>query len=393
MIDSIYVAMSGLSGHQRGLKVISNNVANMNTTGYKASTLEFGELMHSDAGGAGLPAQEPATGSGLGHGRTLLDLSAGDSRQTGRDLDLMLQGNGMFAGHDEHGALRYSRAGDFEFNTDGVLVNRTNGMKILGRDAEGKVVPLSMAALRRSAPKVSTEVVLNGNLSSGDDSHTIDSVVVYDRLGGAHTLRLDFKSQSATKAGSWLVTVYEGSTEVGHADLQFDGGLPAPGTSPLALQLLLNGTEPMGVDLVLGSDVTSFSSGTTSTLAFKSQDGRSPGEVSTLTFGEDGVLKLTYSNGDSVEGPRLVFAQIGDESGVRAVGDSMFAYDGTEPPVLRDAGSDLKVASQALEMSNVDLTSEFSTLILVQRGYQASSQVLSTANDMLQQLFEMKGRR
>jgi flagellar hook protein FlgE len=307
----------------------------------------------------------------------------------------MLQGNGMFAGQDDNGALRYSRAGDFEFNADGLLVNRSNGMKVLGRDAEGKVAPISIASLRHSTPKASTEVVLTGNLSSTGTSHAIDSVVIYDKLGGAHTLRLDLKSQSETKAGSWLVTVYEGSTEVGKGDLQFDNGLPAPGTSPLALQLALTGTgtEPASVNLVLGSDVTGYSSGTTSTLAFKSQDGRAPGEVSTLSFGEDGVLKIAYSNGESVSGPRLVFAQLANESGLRAVGDSLFAYDGTEPPVLRDAGSDLKVASQTLEMSNVDLTGEFSTLILVQRGYQASSQVLSTANDMLQELFEMKGRR
>jgi flagellar hook protein FlgE len=319
-------------------------------------------------------------------------MRAGELRQTGRDLDLALQGNGFFVLQDDAGALRYSRAGDFEFNSDGELVGRGHGMKVMGRDANGQLVPIKLDGLKLNAPKASTEIVLTGNLSSTDTEHTIDALVVYDKLGGAHTLRLQL-TNSTTTPGTWVAAVFEGTDKIGEGELKFENGLPAPGNSPLALTLALKGVEAADVQLVLGSDVTGFSSGTTSSLGLKSQDGHGLGQISSLKFDETGVLKITYSNGEKADGPRLVLAQLRDETALEAVGDALFSYDGKEPALLREAGDDLKISGQALELSNVDLTEEFSALILMQRGYQASSQVLSTANDMLQELFEMKGRR
>ena len=110
----------------------------------------------------------------------------------------------------------------------------------------------------------------------------------------------------------------------------------------------------------------------------KSQDGHPLGQISALKFDEHGTLKITYSNGEKADGSRLVFAEVRDEASLRAEGESLLAYDGSEPPVMREGGDDLKVAGQSLELSNVDLTEEFAALILMQRGYQASSQVLST---------------
>lgn len=392
MIDSIYIAMSGLDGHQRGLKVISNNVANMNTTGFKGASLNFTDMLGGGAEGAGWSASGNGSGQGLAASQTLLDMRAGELRQTGRDLDLALQGNGFFVVQDDTGALRYTRAGDFEFNSDGALVGRGHGMKVMGRDANGQLVPITLDGLKLNAPKASTEIVLTGNLSSTDTDHTIDALVVYDKLGGAHTLRLQL-TNSSTTPGTWLVAVFEGTDKIGEGELKFENGLPAPGSSPLALTLALKGTDAADIQLVLGSDVTGFSSGTTSSLGLKSQDGHGLGQISSLKFDETGVLKITYSNGEKADGPRLVLAQLRDESALEAVGDALFSYGAKEPALLRDAGDDLKITGQALELSNVDLTEEFSALILMQRGYQASSQVLSTANDMLQELFEMKGRR
>jgi flagellar hook protein FlgE len=393
MIDSIYIAMSGLDGHQRGLKVISNNVANMNTTGFKGASLNFTDVLGGGAEGAGYSASGNGTGQGLAASQTLLDMRAGELRQTGRDLDLALQGNGFFVMQDDTGALRYTRAGDFEFDSDGALVGRGHGMKVMGRDANGNLVPIKLDGLKLNAPKASTEIVLTGNLSSTDTDHTIDALVVYDKLGGAHTLRLQLTNNSSTTPGSWLVAVFEGTEKIGEGELEFENGLPAPGSSPLALALALQGADPADIQLVLGSDVTGFSSGTTSSLGLKSQDGHGLGQISSLKFDEAGVLKITYSNGEKADGPRLVLAQLRDETALEAVGDALFSYDAKEPALLREAGDDLKISGQALELSNVDLTEEFSALILMQRGYQASSQVLSTANDMLQELFEMKGRR
>ncbi len=393
MIDSIFIAMSGLSEHQRGLKTISNNVANMNTPGYKGATLNFTNMLGAPGGGAGYAASGDPGGQGLAGSQMLLDLRPGELSQTGRDLDLALQGNGFFVLQDEAGSLHYTRAGAFEFNSDGVLVGRGNAMRVMGHDGSGRLVPVKLDGLKLSMPKATTQIELTGNLSSTATSHTVDTVVVYDKVGGQHTLRLQLASNSTATPGSWLLTVFEGTKQVGSGEIKFENGLPAPGSSSIALTLALDGVDATDVKLVLGSDVTGFSSGTTSSLAMKSQDGHALGQISALKFDDVGVLKITYSNGEKADGAHLVFAQVRDESSLRMESDSLLAFDGSEPPVIREGGGDLKVAGQSLELSNVDLTEEFSALILMQRGYQASSQVLSTANDMLQELFDMKGRR
>jgi len=386
MIDSIYVALTGLNGHQQGLRVISGNVANMNTPGFRGSTVMFKDLLSGDAGSG-------HTGGGLDGSRAAFDLRPGETRQTGRDLDLTMDGPGFFVIEDETGARRYTRNGSFEFDPAGTLVGRGTGFKVMARDEGGKLVAVELKGQRISRPKATTEVRMSGNLSSTDTDHGIDSVLVYDALGGAHTLRLAFTSQSTTAPGQWSLRAFEGTTEIGTGTLRLDGGAVSAGTSTLTLPLAFGNAGTAAVKFVFGSEVTGFSSGTTSTLVVDKQDGYAPGAITALRFDADGVLKIGYSNGQSADGAKLVFAQIDDDRPLAALGNGLFAYGGPTAPMLRDAGDDLRVTSQSLELSNVDLTQEFSALILMQRGYQASSQVLSTANEMLQELFDMKGKR
>jgi flagellar hook protein FlgE len=164
------------------------------------------------------------------------------------------------------------------------------------------------------------------------------------------------------------------------------------------MTLALKGTDATTVtfDLSAVSGIplgTSGGTAKTSTLAVEKQDGFASGTLTTQTFDANGVLKLTYSNGQTADGPKLVFAEIADVDSLTSIGNSQFVFHGSQPPVLRAAGDDLKVVSQSLEGSNVDLTREFSELVLMQRGYQASSEVLSTVNEMLQQLFDIRGQR
>jgi flagellar hook protein FlgE len=388
MIDSIFIAMSGLSGHQRGLKVISNNVANMNTPGFKSASLTFADVM----GGAGVDVSGNSIGNALAGSGAMLDLRSGDLSQTGRDLDLALQGDGFFVLQDETGQSLFTRAGGFEFNADSVLVVRSTGLKVMGRDGAGKLVPVDLKGLKLNAPKVTSEILFTGNLSSTDTDHTIDSLVVIDKLGGAHTLKVELKNNTATP-GSWLITVFEGTKQVGSGEIKFENGKPVVGAAKPSIALALVDGDPSPVEFVFGDDVTGFSSGTTSTLAMKSQNGHALGQISSLKFDSNGQLKITYSNGQTADGLRLALAQVSDDTGMVSSGDSVYRYEGSTPPAIGEAGDTLKVVGQSLELSNVDLTEEFSALILMQRGYQASSQVLSTANDMLQELFDMKGRR
>jgi flagellar hook protein FlgE len=124
----------------------------------------------------------------------------------------------------------------------------------------------------------------------------------------------------------------------------------------------------------------------------KSQDGYASGALSAASLDEKGVVKLTYTNGQKADAGTLALAQIDNGSLLVNTGESLYSYSG-EPPEIRVADADLKIKIHSVETSNVNLTDEFSNLILMQRGYQASSQVLSTANDMIQELFDMKGRR
>jgi flagellar hook protein FlgE len=394
MIDSIFVALSGMQGHQRGLSVISNNVANMNTPGFRGSTLTFADVFNGAP--RSLPGGQSSLGSGLSAAFTVMDLTTGEAQQTGNDLDLRLDGSGFFVLQDESGALRYTRNGSFEFNAEGQLVARGQKLKVMARNASGQLVPIELKDLQKNPPKATSEVTLERILSSEDEDHVIESLVVFDKAGGKHTLKVEFKNETPdpnpTNVIVWKVTVFEGTTEVGAGEVRFLGSIPEPGSSPLALTLDLK--DAGATEIAFNFDaVTSIDIGASSSLAVQKQDGRLTGEISARSFDERGVLKLTYSNGEKADGPALVLAVIANESEMIQVGNSLFEYRGATPATLREAGDELKVMSQSLERSNVDLTEEFSELILMQRGYQASSQVVSTANDMLQELLDLRSRR
>jgi flagellar hook protein FlgE len=353
--------------------------------------VDFTDLF-SGGHGAGQQASGDGTGGrGLDASHVSLDLRPGEVRETGRDLDLALSGNGFFVVRDEAGTLHYTRNGAFEFDAKGVLVERGNAMKVLAHDANGRMVEISLDGRQTNAPVVTTEVLFSGNLSSTDTDHAIDELAVFDTLGGKHVLRVTFTNDGATTPGSWIVAVFEGTTQLGSGTLAFEAGKPT--IDKLKLSLALAGAAAIEIDFALDAETTGFSSGTTSTLALQSQNGHEAGEITGLTFDDHGVLKVAYSNGQKVDGPRLALAKVQDDGGLVADGAAVYSYIGPTPPTIREAGDDLRVAAKSIELSNVDLTSEFSALILMQRGYQASSQVLSTANDMLQELFDMKGHR
>ena len=150
----------------------------------------------------------------------------------------------------------------------------------------------------------------------------------------------------------------------------------------------------MPLTLDFGKDVTSFASGTLSTLAFASQNGYGPAALTQVAFDSAGVVSLTYGNGQAVKGSKLVLARFDSMDAVEAIGENEFkAADGKSWSTGNAGnGSFGKVQSGMIEISNVDLSREFGDLVIMQRGYQASSQIVSTANDMLQELFSMKGK-
>jgi flagellar hook protein FlgE len=144
MIDSIYIAMTGLSGYQKGLQVISNDSANLNTPGFKGSSLQFSDMFYSgNASGGNQGAGQ--YGSGLNTLGTVINFAQGQFQSTGNDLDLALDGTGFFVLKDKDGNMHYTRDGQFKFDKDNMLVSSVTGEQVMALDAGNKFVPISIA--------------------------------------------------------------------------------------------------------------------------------------------------------------------------------------------------------------------------------------------------------
>ena len=391
MLDSIHIGMSGLIGYSKGLRVIGNNTANMNTPGYKSATLQFTDLFYTSV--ATGTEGRTQLGQGLGTAGTTLDFRQGDLRQTSNEFDLAVEGDGFFVLRDDQVRTRYTRAGQFEFDQDGRFVSRIDQSRVMGLDEAGNAVQISLAGMRAIAGKATGTARFTGNLSSTTPEQTVGSVKVHDAMGGEHTLSVKFTNTGATTPNSWDVQLLDGQSVVGQSQLLFADGKPTADTAKLVFSYAPAGAEAQQLTLDFSNDVTSFASGNLSTIAMTSQDGSPPGQLTKVTFDAHGTLVATYNNNLTAQGPRLVLARFSTPDAVEELGSNLFAEANgiAWDRGFAGEGSFGAVKAGTLEVSNVDLSREFSELVLMQRGYQASSQVVSTANERLQELFQMKG--
>jgi flagellar hook protein FlgE len=391
MLESIYIGMSGLMGYSRGLRVIANNTANLNTPGFKGSSLQFADMFYSGGGSAGFNGNQ--IGYGLNTYSTTLNFKSGELRQTGNALDLGVDGQGLFVVRNASGQLRYTRDGQFQFNSQGLLVSRTDGSTVMGINADGKLQEIGLTGLRTNPAKATTTVTMAGNLSSTTAEQSIAGITVIDAAGGSHQLSLKFTSQDATAAGSWKVTVLDGTTEVGTGTITFVDGKPVLASAKVSVVYKPAGQAEVPLVFDFSTDVTSFASGDLTTLAMAKQDGYGAGALTSAGFDANGALALVYSNGQTVKGIRVALAQFDSVDAVAAGGDNAFeAVDEGAWHIGLPGDAFGAVRSGVVEISNVDLSQEFSDLVIMQRGYQAASQVVSTASDMLQELFAMKSK-
>ncbi|MES2089666.1 MAG: flagellar hook-basal body complex protein, partial [Pseudomonadota bacterium] len=313
MIDSIYVAASGLSGHQKGLKVISNNVANMNTPGYKGSQAQFADVYLSHGGDAAT-GESSTPGGGLDTLPPTVNFRTGDIRETGRDLDMALDGPGFFVVKNDQGQSLYTKSGRFEFNSNGRLVTMDDGMDVMGLSGGNALSTIDMSALKNSAPVATAQVTLTGNLSSTaavggtPGTATIDAVTVYDKLGGSHILKLLFTTTAVS--GEWVLLATEGTTTVGTGTVRTLGSVPDPTADRVTVSIKAADNTTSTVDVILGDQVTGNSSGTTSSIAVQKVDGNTAGTVTKTVFDATGTLVVTYSNTLTVKGPRLAVAEM-----------------------------------------------------------------------------------
>lgn len=393
MLDTIHIGMTGLLGYAKGLRVIGNNTANLNTPGYKGSTLQFTDLFYANGGTSSGGAAQAKLGFGLGTAGTHLDFRQGDLRQTGNPFDLGVEGEGLFVLRDAEGRTRYTRAGQFEFDGEGRFVSRTDGSRVVGVDTHGNEIDLSIAGLRTAPGKATATARFTGNLLLTATDQAAGSVKVFDERGQEHVLSVQFTNTNAATPGSWDVKLLDGTTSMGVSQIVFDDGRPTPATSKLTFTYTPAGLAARPLVLDFSGDVTSYASGVSS-VVMRSQDGYAPGSLASAAFNEHGRLVASYSNGQTVEGARLLLARFSSPDAVEELGGNRY---GQANGIAWDTGMPAdgafgRLRSGVLELSNVDLSREFSDLVVMQRGYQASSQVIATANDMLQELFRMKAQ-
>lgn len=393
MLDSIYVGMTGLLGYSRGLRVIANNTANINTPGFKGASQQFSDLFYS---GGGTGKQSGQLGYGLSAGSTSLSFKQGDLRQTGNDLDLAVDGQGLFTLKDGDGRLTYTRAGQFEINADGVLVAKGSESKVMGLDEQGNLTEISITNRRTGLGQATKTVKFSGNLESStavNASVTVGAVRVMNALGGEKILSLK-ATNKALGGTNWQVDLMDGTDVVGTGNITFISGNPDPAASKVTMTYTPPGLDPQTLVLDFSEDVRSYSNANLTPLAFASQDGYGPGSLTKVSFDDTGTMQLSYSNGQTVEGTQLALGRFDSIEAVGAVGDNQFESLDDRAWHTGRAGTDAfgKVQGGLIEISNVDLSQQFSDLVVMQRGYQASSQIISTANEMLQQLFAMRSK-
>lgn len=398
MLDTIFIGMSGLTGYSKGLRVIGNNLTNVNTPGFKGAQLQFADLFYqqNEVGtgnaGDGRPLQ---LGTGLNTLATAISFKQGELRQTGNPLDIAIEGEGYFILRDD-GESRYTRAGQFEFDKDGFLTSKNSGKRVAGLDASGQLAYVTLNGLQTNPARATSEVKFTGNLSSTALTDVVvNNVKVMDAVGSEHLLKLTFKNNSATTPGSWTVTATDGTATVGTGTLQFNNGAIVAGGDKFTLTYSPAAVNPLSVSFEFSANVTSFAAGNASTLTMASQDGYGAGALTAASFNAEGKLALSYSNGQTAEGMQLALARFDSNNVLVAEGGNEFTAGEILPAQISGAKSGPfgSISSGTVENANVDMAEEFSNLIIMQRGYQASSHVLNTANEMIQLLFDMKGRR
>lgn len=388
MLQSYFTAFSGMLTFSRGLDNISNNIANMNTPGFKGT-----DVFYRAARGGNI-------GSNIA-GQSLR-LADGDVRQTSNNTDLALNGNGWFMLRDGN-KLLYTRAGQFVVNEKDVLVDKNTGFEVVAYDSNGKLTKVDLTAFDSLPAQSTTQINFSGNVKADQNSPPKFNVSVFNSMGEKITLQVKFtRDQTEGKTNAWKVSIQDDKNNDLTAvplDLEFDANgqvkaeftkqpftIPAPnnGSAAVSLNLTLNFADQAGVDGLRLSATSSFS------VKGNPGDGRSLSGIKSIDFTDTGEVKLTYTNSETATPFQLALTIAKDSAALTLVDGNLFRIAGNSEVLVGKAGtgSFATVVSGALEASNVDLTSEFSELILAQRGYQASSKVMNVADELIKQLYE-----
>lgn len=412
MIRSMSSALSGLRNHQVMLDVVGNSIANVSTVGFKGSSTVFSDVLTQTLNGASAPGAQTGGSNpsqiGLGSrlAATIQSFSQGAIQRTGRTTDLAIQGDGFFVVSNGSQNL-YTRAGSFTLDASGNLAT-PDGMLVQGwsADATGTIDtntaigPVQIRVGDLLPPNQTTEVTLGGNLSADDAVGTVATlaVTIYDEQGEGIPLNLSFEK---TAADEWTVTATAGEPAVAVAltdnVLTFDGSgeLTAPADFDMNIAGGAIAGMPTAISLSLGSAgapgrMTQFAGNNSA--AITEQNGSSAGSLQSFNVAPDGTIVGAYSNGRTRPIGQVAMAVFTNPGGLERVAGSWRDTPNSGLAQVGVAGSGGRglLSAGTLEMSNVDLAEEFTRLIVAQRGFQGNARVVTTADEILQEVVNLR---
>lgn len=424
MMRSLLAGVSGLRNHQVRMDTIGNNIANVNTAGFKSSRVTFKEGFSQVLQNATRPGQNQGginpvqVGLGMQIGSIDQLFTQGNLETTGVKTDLAVQGDAFFVlarGNQNY----YSRAGNFQLDANGRMVSATNGFAVQGRMAVDGVLQEGVTDIRlpvgqKTAARPTSTFTLTGNLDASAPvfsgtlnaasmadpdnarSYTSATITVFDSVGAKHELKL-WLYKSADSEWSYEVdtTSVPNLSAGGTGTLSFepDGTLTQPTTLD-AIEFAPDGAEPVQITFNVGAGVNGMTQyAASSTAVLRDQDGYPMGDLLDFNIDRNGRVTGTFSNGTNLMLAHIVLAEFNNPGGLLRSGDNMFAESSNSgSPILNYPleGTQSFITSGALEMSNVDLAQEFTNMIITQRGFQAQGRVITGSDEMLQEVVNLK---
>jgi flagellar hook protein FlgE len=401
------IALSGLNAASADLGVTANNVANVNTTGFKMSRAEFAEVFAVGTQSVG----SSASGSGVRLSAVSQQFTQGNIDFTDNALDLAIGGEGFFVLSD-NGARAYSRAGAFSVDNDGNVVNahgqRLQAYPNAGDNLFNTGAPTDLKLTTgANPPEATTSATLGINLPAdaavpptavfdptdpSSFNHTT-SVTIYDSLGAAHTATIYFVKDAAVNTWNTQVeidgTAVTGSSQVVFAD---DGSLQSPAGGLMPLDAYTPSTGAADISMAMDF-ATTTQYGNAFGVNSLSQDGFTTGRLTGVSVDAQGIVFARFTNGQSTSLGKLALANFANPQGLQQVGDTAWGESfASGDALLGEAGTASfgNIQSGALEASNVDLTAQLVQMITSQRNFQANAQMISTADTVTQTVINIR---
>jgi flagellar hook protein FlgE len=408
-------SLSGLNVNQQKLNVIGNNLANLNTVGFKASSVQFSDLVSQSVGGASTNPMQAGLGATIGS--ISPNFKQGGIENTGVPTNVALQGNGFFVVGDPTNRS-YTRAGDFALDANGVLVT-PDGIPVQGYTqfdpvtnqliATGTLsnIVISPGVLRPPLPTLQFGTISNLSADAIVGDIFTASVQIYDALGASHIATVTY-TNTAPGAWDYSITVEGAEVTGGTAGTPFeinagsvafdaDGKLTSPAADvTITGPSWANGATPTDIewDLVDANGIGSLTgfAGPSATSSV-TQNGSPAQSVSTISINTEGQIVASFSNGSTLTIAQLAIANFNNPPGLVKLGLNKFAESeaaGVANIGTAGTGGRGTLIGAALEQSNVDIAYEFTQMILAQRGYQANSKSITVADELLVDTLNLK---